>query len=228
MKTILITFLVFIAHSIMAKDYKIYVYSNEVEEYIKNVQIYNFENNSLIGETDENGEYEITSPIDKNTRLLLKHPNFKDTTFIFGKENHSINLKTTELFKEKIVIEDYSIYHFSAYDTSNVTLSNIKNEHLIPAEFIGGQSTFYKFIGENVRYPQYAIEQAISGKVYIKFIIEKDGSILHAIVVKGVSRTIDKEAIRVIKLSSKMWSPGKIDGDPVRSYYLIPLNFNLQ
>lgn len=228
MKASLLTILVFIANTVLAKEYKIYVYSNEEEEYIKNVQIYNFENNSLIGETDENGEYEITSPLEKNTRLLLKHPNFKDTTFFFGKENHSINLKITELFKEKIAIEDFSTYHFSTNDTSNVTLSNIKNDHLIPAEFDGGQSAFYKFLSENVRYPQYAIEQEISGKVYLKFIIEKDGSILQAIVLKGVSRSIDKEAIRVIKLSSKMWLPGKIDNVPVRSYYLIPLNFNLQ
>lgn len=227
MKTILTTIIFFLVHSIMAKEYKLFVYSNEVEEYIRNVQIYIFDSNSLIGETDENGEFEFTTNLEKETKLILKHPNFKDTTFLFGKENHSINLKTTDLFKEKIVIEDAHFYHFSVNETSNVISSNIKNEQLTPAEFIGGQSTFYKFLAENVKYPQYAIEQEITGKVYVKFIIEKDGSILQAIVMRGVSRSIDKEAIRVIKLSSKMWSPGKINNEPVRSYYLIPINFNI-
>ncbi|MBI1837280.1 MAG: energy transducer TonB [Flavobacteriia bacterium] len=228
MKNIIVTLLLFLTTlNTFAKDYNIFIYSNELEEYVKNVQILDYENNQLLGETDKNGCFFIVTKLNKNTKLKLTHPNFKDTTILFGNKNHSVNLKISELFKEKIRIDDSSIYYFTDFDTSNIIPPNITNQNLTSAEFIGGQSAFNNFIAENVKYPQFAIEQDISGKVYIKFIIEKDGSILHAIVMKSVSRSIDKEAIRVIKLSSKKWTPLKINDQPVRSYYLIPINFNI-
>ena len=91
-------------------------------------------------------------------------------------------------------------------------------------QFPGGNVT--KWIAKNVKYPQLAQENGIQGKVFIKFVIEKDGSITDVQVSRGVDASLDKEAIRVIKAMPK-WKPGKQRGKAVRVSYTLPINFQL-
>lgn len=70
------------------------------------------------------------------------------------------------------------------------------------------------------------MENGISGKVYIQFVIEKDGSITDVKVARGVDSSLDKEAVRVVKSMPK-WTPGKQRGKPVRVAYTLPINFQL-
>lgn len=70
------------------------------------------------------------------------------------------------------------------------------------------------------------MENGIQGKVYIQFVIEKDGSITDVKVVRGVDASLDKEAVRVVKAMPK-WKPGKQRGKPVRVSYTLPINFQL-
>ncbi|MDE7375041.1 MAG: energy transducer TonB [Odoribacter sp.] len=91
-------------------------------------------------------------------------------------------------------------------------------------QFPGGNVT--KWISKNVKYPQLAQENGIQGKVFIKFVIEKDGSITDVQVSRGVDASLDKEAIRVIKAMPK-WKPGKQRGKAVRVSYTLPINFQL-
>lgn len=95
------------------------------------------------------------------------------------------------------------------------------------AQFPGGQSALFKFIGSNVKYPPLAQENNIQGRVLVKFVVEKDGSISNVSVIKGVDNSLDKEAIRVVKAMPK-WTPAKLNGNIVRSYYTIPITFKLQ
>lgn len=95
-----------------------------------------------------------------------------------------------------------------------------------PAEFPGGQAAMMKWISEHIRYPEAAKASGISGRVVVKFVVEKDGSITNPTVVKGVDKDLDKEAIRVIKSMPK-WKPGKNNGEPVRSYFNLPVTFRL-
>lgn len=83
-----------------------------------------------------------------------------------------------------------------------------------------------KWIAKNVRYPVLAMENGIQGKVYIQFVIEKDGSVANVKVVRGVDASLDKEAVRVIKSMPK-WKPGKQRNKPVRVSYTLPINFQL-
>lgn len=96
-----------------------------------------------------------------------------------------------------------------------------------PAEFPGGQAAMMKWLSNNIRYPESAQQNGISGRVVVKFVVEKDGSIGQPSIVKGVDRDLDQEALRVVKRMPK-WQPGKNNGQPVRSYFNLPVTFRLQ
>lgn len=94
-------------------------------------------------------------------------------------------------------------------------------------QFPGGESEMYKFISENLRYP--AIDQEIGneGRVSIRFVVTKTGEISDVQILRGVSSTCDKEAVRVIKNMPK-WIPGKQNGNPVPVYFTLPIIFKLK
>jgi TonB family protein len=95
--------------------------------------------------------------------------------------------------------------------------------------FQGGETEKEKFISNNLMYPQYEREAGISGKCYLKFIVEKDGSITNVQVLKGVGggANCDKEAMRVVSLMPK-WIAGKQGGMPVRVQINLPIQFSLR
>lgn len=96
-----------------------------------------------------------------------------------------------------------------------------------PAEFPGGQSALMKWLSSNIRYPESAQQNGVSGRVVVKFVVEKDGSISGATIVKGVDKDLDQEALRVVKRMPK-WQAGKNNGQAVRSYFTLPVTFKLQ
>jgi TonB family protein len=93
-------------------------------------------------------------------------------------------------------------------------------------EFPGGEQAMMKFVAENVKYPQEAKDKNISGRVFVSFVIEKDGSVSNVKVLRGIGGGCDEEAARVISAMPK-WKPGKQKGEPVRVSYQIPINFKL-
>lgn len=88
----------------------------------------------------------------------------------------------------------------------------------------GGISQMRAFIQNNLRYPEDAIKDGIQGRVILSFIVEKDGSLTDIKVVRSVSPSLDKEAIRIVKSMPK-WIPGKQNGRSVRVKYIIPIHF---
>ena len=95
------------------------------------------------------------------------------------------------------------------------------------AEYPGGMKAFGKFLQENLKYPESAQKANVSGKVYIQFIVNTDGSASDFIVLKSAGYGFDEEALRVLELASK-WIPGKQSGRTVRSRYTVPINFELE
>ena len=93
-------------------------------------------------------------------------------------------------------------------------------------EFPGGDLGLMKYIQKNVRYPAIAKEYNITGKVYISFIVDKQGSVTNVKVVRGVDKNLDEEAVRVVKSLPK-YKPGKQRGKPVRVMFKSPINFTL-
>lgn len=94
-------------------------------------------------------------------------------------------------------------------------------------EFPGGKNGFTHFLIKTVRYPASGVENRIQGRVWLTFVVEKDGSLTDIKVAKGVSKDIDAEAVRVMKASPK-WNPGMQGGQAVRVQYSQSLDFKLQ
>ena len=92
--------------------------------------------------------------------------------------------------------------------------------------FPGGNGKLSEFLSQNVRYPVVAAENGIEGRVIVRFIVERDGSVSNVEVAKGAEASLDKEAVRVAKLMPK-WNPGKQNGKAVRVNFNVPISFKL-
>lgn len=93
-------------------------------------------------------------------------------------------------------------------------------------EFPGGEKAMMQFIVDNITYPQSAKDKNIQGKVYVSFVVEKDGSVDQVKVMRSIGGGCDEEAVRVVKAMPK-WVPGKKDGKNVRVNYVLPFVFKL-
>ena len=94
-------------------------------------------------------------------------------------------------------------------------------------EFPGGETALRQFITNSVHYPEIAKENGIQGKVFVNFIVSKDGSVVGAKIARGVDPSLDKEALRVVSDLPK-WKPGEQRGQKVNVSYTVPINFALQ
>lgn len=93
-------------------------------------------------------------------------------------------------------------------------------------EFPGGTSALMEYLRKNIKYPSLCRESNIQGRVIISFVVNKDGKIVDAEVVKSVHPLLDREALRVVS-SMPAWKPGMQRGKPVRVRYTVPVNFRL-
>lgn len=91
----------------------------------------------------------------------------------------------------------------------------------------GGMAGLMQFLSKNIKYPTIAQENGTQGRVTVQFVVNKDGSIVDAKVLRGVDPYLDKEALRVIGAMPK-WKPGMQRGKPVRVKYTVPVMFRLQ
>lgn len=116
---------------------------------------------------------------------------------------------------EATVVEDDTIYETLVHPVE------------VDPEFPGGNEALYKYLAQNIKYPEKAKADKIEGRVVVGFVIEKDGSISNAEVRRSVNVEMDAEALRVINAMPK-WKPGMQRGVPVRVQYNIPITFKLQ
>lgn len=108
--------------------------------------------------------------------------------------------------------------------------SNAKNEVYDvcdkSAEFPGGFNAMLSFISSTLEYPQQSKENNVEGRVLVKFIVEKDGSISNVEILKGLDEYCNQEAMRVIKAMPR-WKPGENKNKVVRQQFAIPIRFKL-
>lgn len=78
-----------------------------------------------------------------------------------------------------------------------------------------------------MRYPEDAYNNGVEGRVIVQFVIEKDGSITNPVIMRGIDKALDREAVRLVKAMPK-WIPGRNNDMPVRSRYTMPVTFKLQ
>ncbi|MDO4334303.1 MAG: energy transducer TonB [Bacteroidales bacterium] len=134
------------------------------------------------------------------------------------------------------VVSDYESnreWTVDDFDTDPIPKEKEKREEEICTavdvnpEFTGGMTALSRWLGTHVDYPKNAYSLSIQGRVLVRFVVEKDGSISNVSIAKSVDKDLDKEAMRVVK-SMPRWNPGRKNGVPVRTYFNIPINFKLQ
>ncbi|MEO9869015.1 energy transducer TonB [Ekhidna sp.] len=96
-----------------------------------------------------------------------------------------------------------------------------------PASFIGGKEALYEFVYNNLTYPMAAQQKRINGRVFIQFVVEKDGTLTGLKIVKGLGSGTDEEVLRIFKKMPK-WKPAKQRGKLVRQTLIEGVNFSLQ
>lgn len=97
----------------------------------------------------------------------------------------------------------------------------------IMPEFPGGEVALRAFLARNIKYPEVALQTGVSGKVYVRFVIETNGEVSSVQIARGVDPALDTEAIRVVSKLPK-WRPGIQDGRLVRVTYTVPIHFQIQ
>ncbi|HLF34394.1 MAG TPA: TonB family protein [Cyclobacteriaceae bacterium] len=128
-------------------------------------------------------------------------------------------------FTEDLSIGPVPVIDIPPISDEPADVIHIKSEE--DPEPYGGLSSFYQYIKNNLKYPKVARQLHIQGRVTLRFVVEKDGSLTDIQVVKGIGSGCDEEAIRVISSAPK-WKPGKQRGRPVRVYMSIPIVFRLE
>jgi TonB family protein len=118
---------------------------------------------------------------------------------------------------------DNTIYDVNSTQPDNDSIYEICE---VMPEFPGGEQALMKFVSSNVHYPEEAKDKGIEGRVFVSFVVEKDGSVTEVEVRKGIGKLCDEEAARVVKAMPK-WKPGMQNGKPVRVHYNLPFFFKL-
>ena len=93
-------------------------------------------------------------------------------------------------------------------------------------EFPGGTQALFKFISENLEYPQHAIDGQIEGRVVVQFVVDKTGKVGNIQVVRSIDKLLDQAAIDVVR-ALPAWKPGMQNGQPVNVRYTLPVSFKL-
>lgn len=93
-------------------------------------------------------------------------------------------------------------------------------------KFPGGDAALYKWLSNNIRYPEQAVKNNVQGRVMLQFVVQSDGTIGQVKVVRGKDKDLDAEAVRLVK-SMPVFSPGRMNGTPVNCWYTLPIIFKL-
>ena len=95
-----------------------------------------------------------------------------------------------------------------------------------PPTFPGGMPALSKFLGDHIQYPAEARKKKIKGRVIVSFIVDKDGALSEARVLRSAHYLLDREAMRVVHMMPP-WNPATKNGKPVKTKYVLPVNFKL-
>ncbi|WP_321426686.1 energy transducer TonB [uncultured Bacteroides sp.] len=148
-----------------------------------------------------------------------------------GKKVDMFRVIPIEFYKLVDVVDAFSIDLIKGKDTEKETVSASKsNSEIIYTaveqmpRYVGGDAAMNEFIAKNLKFPEERKNDDIIGKVYVRFVISKDGDVKDAQIMRSLDVSFDKEALRVINSMPK-WIPGKLNGVNVPVYYVIPIAF---
>jgi TonB family protein len=164
---------------------------------------------------------EVNNPVDHNLRNTFENNNIDQKTIQFMFEVPERNkmgliLSTTENFHKLSNMTKYN-------DMLGNEIFDIVEDQPAP---VGGMAEFYKYIGTNMKYPKQARSLGIEGRVFVQFIVDKEGNLTKVVAVKGIGAGCDEEAVRVIENAPK-WNPGKQRGETVNVRMILPITYKL-
>ena len=141
-------------------------------------------------------------------------------------ESHYVILGRSEKSIENIQIPETSDLErivTSELDMAGEEIFTVVDEQPYP---ISGMQEYYSYVAKNLRYPEAARKLGIEGRVFIEFIVTKEGRVVNARCIRGIGDLCDSEAVRVIS-NSPDWIPGKQDGENVNVKMILPITFKL-
>jgi TonB family protein len=137
-----------------------------------------------------------------------------------------LTIVITNIFAQQIVIKQNAINSNAPFNDDSSLYPDkygVYGECEKEPSFVGGDKAYKTFFKETIKWPNKASKKT-SGKVFIKFIVEKDGRITHPIVIHSFNKLFDAEALRAVNKMPK-WEPGSNNKKPERCYYYLPVSF---
>jgi len=190
----------------------------------------NYEKQTLVELTSAESEFESMQEIPPTEQVIPPPPKIQQPEIVEVADDEEIEQQIEVDFDmevtEETVIEELEEVTIDEVEQEEERVDEIFEIVEDPAAPVGGYSAFYAHVSENLHYPRRALDMNVGGKVYVKFVVDKDGSLTLFEVVRGIGFGCDEEAIRVLKESPK-WKPGKQRGRTVRQQLIIPIYFKL-
>lgn len=149
-------------------------------------------------------------------RMLLTLPVFAMLILLNTQCDNPKSNAETNVSKEQVPVEK----------SEGQVCDTIYNVAETMPQFPGGPNELMKYLSENTKYPESAKANKIEGRVFVSFVIEKDGSVTNAEVMRGIDKECDAEAVRVVSSMPK-WQPGTQNGEAVRCRFTVPFIFKL-
>jgi periplasmic protein TonB len=213
----------------LMKIYQMYiVYTNQYSDLGEDIFYYD---PSVMANLDELAYLQLLEPPKKSEQLDQKTkedldnlvPKIVDSITQDNPEEIDKNLQDTSGIEN-----DTSTIGSDGFETGmdNGNFLSYNQVDSLP-QFPGGDLAMRRFIVNNIKYPEQAIKNNITGIVYVRFRIKHDGNIDNIQLIKGVNPLLDAEAIRLVKLMPK-WKPGKYKNKNVPILFNLPINFNLR
>lgn len=138
----------------------------------------------------------------------------------------------TDIEETTLISQEDNSLHMDIDDSTPVIVAEPEEEEAplpvaeVQPEFPGGYNALAQYLRKNIKYPTVCQEQGIQGRVIVAFVVNKDGSIVDAEVIKPINPYLDKEALRVVNAMPR-WKPGMMQGKPVRVRFSLPVQFKL-
>ena len=165
--------------------------------------------------SDKNGSYKITRINEGAYNVKVSCDGYE-----------SVSIRAVNIPVKKLTFQDFWLKKNDADEPSSqkavVSQDSIYRVLEVMPQYPGGPNEMMKYIQENIKYPQSAKDNKIEGRVFVSFVVEKDGSITNAAVIRGIDKECDAEALRVVSSMPK-WTPGQQKGEVVRTQFTIPI-----
>jgi TonB family protein len=216
------------------KSYFDYGFLKVVGNYTKGIKdgVWEYYNGDALNEDSNKNSfltvdyYLAQLPCDNQEHTLLKIGIYKDgkKDGIWKYYNQSGLLDSRIIYNEDSILkEEYFIVKGDKILIDENKIFDVVEE--IP-EFKGGIDKLYEYLNKNISYPKMAKEKGIQGRVFVQFVVWRDGSIGNIKIVRGAHETLDNEAIRVVKNMPK-WDPGRLRGKAVNVRFILPIKFKI-